>query len=123
MRIHVTRNKNSYSSDETDDETTISQTDDKSLDGELSHPLTPQNAFQKAFGRPTGKRNPNPTLLGELRGAFSKIKCTELTRFLWKRVQEYEGVNGIFKHIGDMYSCVEDRTVICSRLLIHQIFT
>ena len=31
---------------------------------------------------------------------------SELTRFLWKRVEEHERVNGLFKNKGDMYAWV-----------------
>ena len=82
----------------------MSQSDDESLDGGFSQPLMPKTAFQAAFGRPTEqKRSPNRKLIEELRDAFNKVDCMELTRFLWKRVEEHEGVNGAFKQIGDMY--------------------
>ena len=55
MTTRFTPNQNSYSSDETDDEATMSQTNDESFYGKPSQLLTPQNTFQKAFGRPTGK--------------------------------------------------------------------
>ena len=81
--MHSPSNKNLYSSDETDDETTMSQTDKESLDGELSQPLIPKTALQAACGRPTEqKRSPNPKFLKELRDAFNKVDCTELTHFL-----------------------------------------
>ena len=54
--------QNLYSSDETDDETAMSQTDKTSLDGELSQLLTSQTAFQKAFARPTEKNKPEPCI-------------------------------------------------------------
>ena len=39
MKTHLAPNQNSYSNDETDDETKVSQTDDKTTDEELSQPL------------------------------------------------------------------------------------
>ena len=60
IKARLTPNQNLYSSDETDDETTMSQSEDKSLDERLSQPLTPKTAFQAAFGRPTEKRSPKP---------------------------------------------------------------
>ena len=107
IKTCLTPDQNSYSNDETDDETTMSQTDDETLDEDLSQPLTPKTDFQKVFGRPADKKkNPNPTSLEELRDAFNNAEVTELTRFLWKRVEEHERVNGTFKHKGDMYSWV-----------------
>ena len=45
-------------------------------------------------------------MLEELRDAFNNAEVTELTRFLWKIVEEHERVNGVFKNNGDMYSWV-----------------
>ena len=110
MNTRLTPNQNSYSSDETDDETVMSQSEDE-LDERLSQQLIPKTAFQAAFGRPTEqKRSPNPKLLEELRDVFYEVDCTELTHFPWKRVEEHEGVNGAFKHIGDMYSWIRKKT-------------
>ena len=89
-----------------------------STEDEISQPLTPEEPFQREFGmRLTeidfGKRNkskkkhiPAPTSLKELRMAYDKTDCTELTRFLWKRVEDHEKCNGRFKCIGEMYSWI-----------------
>ena len=85
MKIHLTPDSNSCSDDETDDKTTIcpSQTDDETLDNDLSPILTPKTNFQKVFGRPTDKnKTPNPTSLEELRDAFNDVDLTVLTGFL-----------------------------------------
>ena len=111
MNTRLTPDQNSCSDDETDDETTIcpSQTDDETLDNDLSQMLTPKTTFQKVFGRPTDKKKtPNPTSVEELRDAFNDVDVTELTRFLWKRVEEHERVNGLFKNKGDMYSWIRE---------------
>ena len=58
MKTRPTPNQNSYSNDETDDETTMSQTDDETTDNELSQLLaTPKTKFQKKIVRP---RNSHP---------------------------------------------------------------
>ena len=43
-------------------------------------------------------------MLEELEVAYNKIDCTELTRFLWKRVRIHEKQHGRFKSKGEMYS-------------------
>ena len=99
----------------------MSQSEDESLDERLSQTLTPKTAFQAAFGRPTEKRSPNPKSIEELRDVYNKIDCTELTRFMWKRVEEHEGVNGTFKQIGDMYSWI--RTNMKTTIMYEQTVT
>ena len=45
--------------------------------------------------------------LEELQTAYKNVdSISELTRFLWKRVEEHERVNGLFKDKGDMYAWV-----------------
>ena len=95
MNSCLTSNQNYYSNDETDDETTMPQSGNEPTDDELSQSLTTPNAkLQKAFGgRSTNKKiHLNPTPLEELRDAYNHTCSTELTRFLWKRVEEQEGV-------------------------------
>ena len=71
MKTRLTPDQNSCSDDKTDDETTMSQTDDETLDNDLSQLLTPKTNFQKVFGRPTDKnKTPNHTSVEELRDAF-----------------------------------------------------
>ena len=45
--------------------------------------------------------------LEELQIAYNNVdSISELTRFLWKRVEEHEQVNGLFKNKGEMYASV-----------------
>ena len=45
--------------------------------------------------------------LEQLKIAYNNINSiSELTCFLWKRVEEHERVNGLFKNKGDMYAWV-----------------
>ena len=46
-------------------------------------------------------------LLEELRTGYNNVdSISELTRLLWKQVEEHERVNGSFKHKGEMYGWV-----------------
>ena len=94
MKTCLTPDQNSCSDDETDDETTIcpSQTDDETLDNDLSQILTPKTTFQKVFGRPTDKnKTPNPTSVEELRDAFNNVDVTELTLSCGKELNNMKG--------------------------------
>ena len=43
--------------------------------------------------------------LEELQNAYNNVdSISELTRFLWKRVEEHERVNGLFRNKGEMYA-------------------
>ena len=77
----------------------MSSSEDETLGEDFSQQLTPKTNFQKEFERPTNKKkNLNPMSLEELRTAYNKVdSISELTRFLWKRVEEHERVNGLFK--------------------------
>ena len=84
----------------------MSQSDDEALDEDISQQLSPTNDSQKVLGRPTDKKNhPNPMSLEKLGDAYNNVdSISELTRFLWKRVEEHEVVNDMFKHKRDMYA-------------------
>ena len=87
----------------------MSSSEDETSDEEISQPLTPKADFKKEFGRPTDKKkNPNPMSLEELRTAYNNVvnSISELTRSLWKRVEEHERVNGSFKDKEEMYARV-----------------
>ena len=88
------------SDDEIDDETTMSSSEESS-DEEISQQLNTKTGFQKKIGRPTDKKkNSNPTSFEELRVSYNSVdSISELTRFLWKRIEEHERVNGSFKRI------------------------
>ena len=101
MEFCLTPRQNSYSNDKTDDKATMSQPDYEKIDEELFQPLTQQNAFQKAFGR--------PAYLPKKARSLHRLKSYEMlliefitrnyiTRFLWKKVEGHEGVNGTVKH-------------------------
>ena len=99
MTARLANNPDFDSNEETGDETRMSSSDDETSDEEISQPLTPKTDFQKEFGRPADKKkNPNPMPLEELRNAYNNVdSISELTRFLWKRVEEHERANGPFK--------------------------
>ena len=92
-----------------------------STEDEISQPLTPEEPFQRVFGmrlteidfekrnKSKKKHVPTPTTLKELRMAYDKLDCTELTRFLWKRVENHEKSNGKFKGTGEMYSWIRKK--------------
>lgn len=108
MTARLAPNPDFDSNDETDDETVMSSSEDEPSDEEISQPLNTKTKFQKVFGRPTDKKkNPNPMSLEELKFAYNNVdSISELTRFIWKRVEEHEGVNGSFKNKGEMYAWV-----------------
>ena len=108
MTARLAPNPDFDSNDETDDETVMSSSEDEPSDEEISQPLNTKTKFQKVFGRPTDKKkNPNPRSLEELKIAYNNVdSISELTRFIWKRVEEHEGVNGSFKNKGEMYAWV-----------------
>merc|ERR1711966_219062 len=112
MTARLIHNPDFNSNDETDEETTMSDSGESSDKEENSQPLNKLTEFQKAFGRPTDKKkNPNPMSLEELRNAYNNVdSISELTRFLWKRVEEHERVNGLFKNKGEMYAWVRRNT-------------
>ena len=89
----------SNSNDERDEETDMSFSEDETLGEDFFQQLTPKTDFQKEFGRPTDKKkNLNPMSLEELRNAYNNVdSISELSRFLWKRVEEHERVNGSIK--------------------------
>ena len=107
MTTRLTNNPDSNSSDETDEETILS-TSEESSDEEENSQTPNKTEFQKAFGRPSDKKKyPNPKSLEELRIAYNNVdSISELTRFLWKRVEEHEEVNGSFKNKGECYAWV-----------------
>ena len=80
----------------------------ESSDEEISQQLNTKTEFQKVFGTPTDKKkNLNPTSLEELRIAYNNVdSISELTRFLWKQIEEHERVNGSFKNKGEIYAWV-----------------
>ena len=108
MTARLAPNPDFDSNDETDDETVMSSSEDEPSDEEISQPLNTKTKFQKVFGRPTDKKkNPNPMSIEELKFAYNNVdSISELTRFIWKRVEEHEGVNGSFKNKGEMYAWV-----------------
>ena len=65
----------------------------------LNNYLTPKTEFQKEFGRSIDKKKtPNPMSLEELRNVYNNVdSISKLTRFLWKRVEKHERINGSFK--------------------------
>ena len=99
MTACLANNPGFDSNDETDDETTMSSSENETSDEEISQQLTPKTNFQKGFGRLANKKkNPNSMLLEELRIAYNNVdSISELTRFLWKRVEQHGWVNGLFK--------------------------
>ena len=65
------------------------------------------NEREKNIIRTDKKKNPNPMSLEELKFAYNNVdSISELTRFIWKRVEEHERVNGSFKNKGEMYAWV-----------------
>ena len=84
----------------------MSSSEEQIMDEELSQQLTSTTNFQKELGGPTDKKKYlNPMALEKLRDAYNKVDSiiSELTRFLWKRVEENERVNGLFKHKGGVF--------------------
>ena len=105
MTTCLSLTQNTNSNNKTDNETTVSSLEEEILDKELSQQLTQKTDFQKEFWRPTDKKkHPNSMSHEESRDAYNKAdSISELTCFLWKRVEEHERVNGFFKHKGDMH--------------------
>ena len=124
MIAHVANNPDFDSNRETDNETTMSSSEDETSDEEISQPLTPKTDFQKEVGRPTNKKNnPNPMSLEELRTAYNNVdSISELSQFLCKRVEQHERVNGSFKDKGEMYAWVRRniKLLLCTSNLLLQ---
>ena len=56
MTTHLAKNPDVGSNDETDDETTMSSSEDETTGEEISQELTPKTNFQNKFGRPADKK-------------------------------------------------------------------
>ena len=60
--------------------------------------------YRKILRKEKRKKISTPKTLEELREGFNRIDCTELTRFLWKRIEINEKECGKFKNIGEAYA-------------------
>ena len=92
MTENLTSAQKPNSSDELDSETES----EMSTEDEISQPLTPKEPFQNEFNRrltemdfekcnkTKKKHSSTPRLLKELRMAYDKTDCTELTHFYGK---------------------------------------
>ena len=95
MTARLANNPDLNSNDVTDEETVLSTTEEESDEEQNSQQLNNLTKLQKVFRRPTDKNKYlNPKSLEELRIVYNNVdSISELTRFLWKRVEEYERVN------------------------------